>query len=361
MRIAVLACDDFSVLGGAERLVIDFSKALDADIVVPEYHDDIVQTYDQTVKRKFVSLQKKLPGEPMKQISGMRLFAKTILDYDFFISTDDMSMRYLVHDVPHFAFFHTPRRAMYDMYYPFLAAQHGIRRLGYWFSLNLFKYFDRRFVHRHVTNIACNSHNVRNRIYKVYQRDAHVLYPPVHVDNYSHRPPEGYWLSVGRVDKWKRIPLQIEAFRSMPEKTLLVAGKIYPAMEHWVENSPGNVKFLGPCDEQRLVDLYSRCEGFITTAVDEDFGITPLEAMASGKPVVATKEGGYLETVVDGKTGILVSPDTESVISAVRTISPDSEVYAGDCIRQAKKFDYPIFEENIRRFVTHCASGYQTK
>ena len=354
MRTAILACDDFSVRGGAERLIIDFSRALGADIIVPSYNEDIVRTYDEKRKITFVSLGRDLPQEPLRQLAGMRLFSKANLDYDFFISTDDMSIRYLVHNVPHFSFFHTPRRAMYDMYYPFLSEQRGIGKIGYWGALNLFKFFDRRFVKKYVKNIVCNSHNVRNRIYKVYQRDARVLYPPVHVGDYSCKSSEGYWLSVGRVDKWKRIPLQVEAFRQMADKTLLIVGQIYPALRSVVENAPENVKFLGPCNESRLIDLYARCEGFITTAIDEDFGITPLEAMASGKPVVATKEGGYLETVVDGYTGVLISPDIGSAVSAIRDVSKNSSAYTDECLKQAKKFDYPVFEKRINRYVADC-------
>ncbi len=207
---------------------------------------------------------------------------------------------------------------------------------------------------RYVENIACNSHNTRNRIYKVYQRDARVLYPPVHVGDYSCRSPEGYWLSVGRVDKWKRIPLQVEAFRQMPDKTLLVVGQVYPALRSMVENAPENVKFIGACEESRLIDLYSRCDGFITTAIDEDFGITPLEAMASGKPVVATKEGGYLETVADGYTGVLISPDIGSVVSAIREISNNPSAYTDECLKRAKMFDYSVFEKSIRNYVANC-------
>lgn len=246
----------------------------------------------------------------------------------------------------------TPRRALYDMYYPFLQESGSLGKIGYFGALNMFKYFDRRFVGKYVKNIACISHTVRNRIYKVYLRDAGVIYPPLHMDNYSVKPSEGYWLSVGRVDKWKRIPLQVEAFRQMPDKTLFIAGQIYEKMRPLVEQAPQNVKFLGSCDESRLIDLYARCEGFITTAIDEDFGITPLEAMASGKPVVATKEGGYLETVADGYTGLLTSPDVGSVVNAIREIASDPSVYTDECLKQAKKFDYKIFEKNINRYIT---------
>jgi glycosyltransferase involved in cell wall biosynthesis len=351
MKIGILACDDFSVRGGAERLIIDISNALGADIIVPSFNEDVVRTYDESIERKFVSLGKKLPPEPRRQLAGMKLFKHTSIDYDFVICIDDMSLRYLVHQTPHVYYMLTPRRALYDMYYPFLHESGIIGKIGYFGALNFFKYFDQRFVGKYVKDIACISHTVRNRIYKVYLRDAGVIYPPVHINNYCRKPSEGYWLSVGRVDKWKRIPLQVEAFRQMPDKTLLVVGQIYPALLSVVNNAPDNVKFLGPCEELRLNDLYARCEGFITTAIDEDFGITPLEAMASGKPVVATKEGGYLETVADGYTGILTSPDVGSIVTAIHEISKGHTKYGDECMKQAMKFDYSVFKKQIIQYV----------
>ena len=162
---------------------------------------------------------------------------------------------------------------------------------------------------------------------------------------------KGYWLSVGRIDKWKRIELQIEAFRKMPDKKLFIVGKIYPQYEEVVKNAPNNVSFITNVNESTLIGLYSECEGFITTAIDEDFGITPLEAMASGKPVVATKEGGYLETIIDGHTGILVSPDVDEIVQAVNKISEDPEQYKEACEAQARRFDYIVFKEKINKLV----------
>nr|WP_245249630.1 glycosyltransferase [Methanolinea mesophila] len=217
------------------------------------------------------------------------------------------------------------------------------------------KYLDRRFVNHHVKELACISHNVRNRIFKAYLRDARVLYPPVRTSLYRNREPEPFWLSVGRVDKWKRIELQIEAFRQIPERQLRVVGQVYPGYRDLVTNSPPNVEFLGNVKEDELRDLYSRCEGFVTTAIDEDFGYTPVEAMASGKPVVATKEGGYLETVIDGETGILVGPDPDEIEKAVRKISADPVSFADRSLQRAKRFDYDLFARQARMMVEESA------
>lgn len=354
MRIAILSCGDFSVIGGAERFTLDLARALDADIISPEFNEDIVKTYDKNRDINIISLNKKLPPEPLKQIFGMKLYKNLKLNYDFYISTDDMSVRYLKHDVPHLYYILTPRRAMYDMYYCLLNDHQGLRKLFYSTGLSTFRVYDRYFIKKHIKNIACISHNVRNRIFKTYQRDATVIYPSIRTELFKYKPAENYWLSVGRVDKWKRIELQVEAFRKLEDKRLYVVGTIYPEYKNIVKNAPDNVNFLGNVNEKELIDLCSKCEGFITTAIDEDFGITPIEAMASGKSVVATKEGGYLETVVDGYTGILVSPDVDEISEAIKYISKNPEQYKEACEERAKMFDYQSFKKKIIKTVEEC-------
>jgi glycosyltransferase involved in cell wall biosynthesis len=283
------------------------------------------------------------------------LYKGLSLDYDLVICTDDMAVRYLVNEVPHIYYMLTPRRALYDMYYPVLEQYGPLKRIGYWGALNIAKSMDRRFVRHHVKHFACISHTVRNRIFKVYQREAEVIYPCVHTGRYRWSPGEGYWLSAGRVDKWKRVELQVEAFRRMPERTLLIAGSIYPAYRDMVSCAPPNVRFLGNVDEEGLIDLYARSEGFLTTAIDEDFGITPVEAMASGKPVIATKEGGYLETVIEGYTGLLISPDVDAIRQAVEEVSADPVRYREACQNRARMFDYRIFRDSLKDLVEMCA------
>lgn len=351
MRIAILSSYEFSVLGGAERLILDLARALDAEVVVPSYNTGVVSHYDPRGDIPVRSLHHPLPEEPARQIAGMRLFRNASLEYDFYVCIDDIAARYLAHPVPHLYYMLTPRRALYDMYYQALAEKSLLQRLAYIPGLALARTADRHFVEKHVKNLACISHTVRNRIQKVYMRDARVLYPPVHTDHFTWRPSEGYWLSLGRVDKWKRVHLQVRAFSTMPEKTLVVVGRVYPGFENLVKNAPPNVVFRHAQSEEEMRDLYSRCEGFVTTAVDEDFGITPLEAMASGKPVVAVREGGYQETVVDGICGRLVAPDARDIREAVLEISAQPDAFRDACQARAALFDFREFSRRAREIV----------
>ncbi|MDD1724008.1 MAG: glycosyltransferase [Methanospirillum sp.] len=357
MKIAVLTCRDFRIPGGAERMEIDMAIALDATIVCLSVDPDFMEIYPLSRKVTFHPLHRALPGEPFRQLLGMHLFRHLNLPYDFFIVMDDMALRYLVHPVPHIYYLHTPRRVFYDMYYPAIRDYPFIKRTFMRIILSVFRYLDQRFVAGHVRTIACNSHNTRNRIWKAYQRDATVLYPPVHTELYENKGYKDYWLAVTRVDKWKRIELLIDTFRLLPDIPLIIAGKIYPRYRELARKAPDNITFLDSISDEELVSLYSLCRGFITTAIDEDFGITPVEAMASGKPVVAVREGGYQETVVDGYTGFLVAPDKDELARAISDIDRDPSRFAGEARRVAERFDYGIFREAFVSFVNTSAEN----
>jgi glycosyltransferase involved in cell wall biosynthesis len=162
---------------------------------------------------------------------------------------------------------------------------------------------------------------------------------------------------VNRIYPEKRIDLQFEVFRKLPEERLVVVGgyaegdhaaKYY---EKLVKNIPGNVDMRGEVSEEVLIDLYARCKGLICTAVDEDFGLTPIEAMASGKPVVAVNEGGFRETVVQGKTGLLVEANRDVLVRAIKEISKDPEHYKEACKKRAADFDTSIFLEKMKNAI----------
>ena len=114
---------------------------------------------------------------------------------------------------------------------------------------------------------------------------------------------------------------------------------------------------LGAVSEEELMDLYAKCKGQICTAQDEDFGLTPIEAMASGKTVVAVNEGGFKETVVHGKTGLLVEADRDELLKAVKEVAMDPERYKEACMERAMDFDTSIFQNKIKMARADHQSG----
>ena len=160
----------------------------------------------------------------------------------------------------------------------------------------------------------------------------------------------------------KRIGLQVEAFRRLPRERLVIAGGpgVGVDADTFIRSlkPPGNVTFLGEVDEPRLRELYATCRGFLATAQDEDFGMTPVEAMAAGKAVVAADEGGYRETVVHGETGWLVPPTPEAVAAAISAAPPERlEALRPRCEARAREFDASRFVEGMRARIERIAAA----
>jgi len=263
------------------------------------------------------------------------ILATKDMEEDVQVITDDWSLYNADLSKPHLYYLTTPRRSLYDMKEH---ASPGIK-----FISPLLVNRDQAMMKK-VENIACISNTVRDRITRYYNRHSDVIYPCVHCEDYEWKEPHNYWLSVQRVDKWKRVELQLEAFSEMPDKWLIVVGPVYPRYQHLVEEAPDNVSFYGNIKEHALKKLYSHSKGVLCTSINEDFGIVPLEAMASGKPVVAVDEGGYRETVVDMITGCLVDADKYGIKEGIE----DCPNYPEMCIEQAMKFDFPVFKDQLQ-------------
>ncbi len=166
----------------------------------------------------------------------------------------------------------------------------------------------------------------------------------------------------------KRIHLQFDVFRRLPEERLVVAGG-WARGDHsapYVKtlHPPDNVHLLGEVSEDALADLYAKCRGLIATAVDEDFGLTPVEAMAAGKAVLATDEGGYQETVLDGKTGWLLPDDSEAFVEKIQSLDDETLLaMRSQCEERAKLFDEERFVTRMGEIFADVAAngGWDSK
>lgn len=352
MRVAIFH-DYFGAIGGGERVVLALAKTLNADVITTD--TDAAAKLDNGVRVMSLGSTVKLP--PFKQISATRKFASADFsdDYDFFIFTGNWSHHAARRHHPNLWYCYTPVRAFYDLYGTFLSRQGFIPRQAFRGWVALHRRLDQRSVSR-VDNIVTISENVRQRIRTYYGRDAEVIYPPVDVSRYRFKEYGDFWLSANRLYPEKRIELQIETFRSLPGERLLIVGGYAegdhssPYAKKVRQNLPKNVEILGEIPEHELIDLYARCKGLLCTAEDEDFGLTPLEAMAAGKPVVAVNEGGFRETVA-ADTGMLVDADPEKIASAICAVSADPERYREACLARARLFDLSVFADRIRRVV----------
>lgn len=199
--------------------------------------------------------------------------------------------------------------------------------------------------------IIANSQTVQKRIKKYYKRDSTVIYPFVDIQSFSASDHvKNFYLIAGRMVPYKRNDIVVQAFNKLSDKTLIVAGAGYGLEELKTLASSSNIKFKGRVSDESLKQYFSTCRAFIFAA-EEDFGITPLEAMASGRPVIAYGVGGATETIVDGKTGIFFNAQTpEAVIDAINKFEK-KQFNQSDSVAQAKKFEKKQFIAKMKTYI----------
>lgn len=205
--------------------------------------------------------------------------------------------------------------------------------------------------------LIANSKEVAGRIKRFYKRDSTVIYPPVEIPKIdSAIKKENYYLIGGRVSRHKGHDIAIKAFTKL-DLPLKVFGGTFASygLDQFKKDAGDNVEFLGEVSEEEKWKLMKKAKGFIFPSEQEDFGIIPVEAMAAGTPVIALAQGGPLETIVEGTTGLFFNKRTpESLIDAVRKFEK-MKFSSEDCITQAKKFSKERFKKEILEFVNKHA------
>lgn len=198
-----------------------------------------------------------------------------------------------------------------------------------------------------------NSGEVKNRIKKFYRREAVVIYPPVDFarSHSSKNQPRSYFLAGGRLAKPKHIDLIIETFGKLGLPLKIFGKEFALSLDVLVSRYP-NVSLLGEVSDEDKYELMKNAKAYIFASEDEDFGITPVEAMSVGTPVIAYRSGGVLESVIDGKTGIFFDELTiKSLSKAVKRFNDLNHFKRNDSIEQAEKFSKERFKKEILAFV----------
>ena len=194
----------------------------------------------------------------------------------------------------HVCYCHTPMRYLWDLY-PAYAREWTTSRWKRALMApvaNYLRLWDFATAAR-VDEFVANSQNVQRRIWRCYRRESEVIYPPVAVDTFFWREPEDYYLIVSELAPYKRIDMAVRLFSKSGRK-LRVAG-LGPEHRKLKEMAAPNVEFCGRVSDSELRELYARCRAFLMPG-EEDFGITAVEALASGKAVIALGRGGALES-----------------------------------------------------------------
>ena len=196
-----------------------------------------------------------------------------------------------------------------------------------------------------------NSKHVAKRIQKYYRRDSKVVYPPVDTGRFkTQKYHEDYFLIVSTLTPYKKIDQAIRLFNKINKKLVVIGdGSARGALESLANK---NVDFLGFLSDKEVTEYIQNCQAFIFPG-EEDFGITPIEAMACGKPVLAYRKGGLLETVKEGETGEFFNEHTvESMEDALGRLLLNYKFYKPTEIRKhAEKFSEKKFKDHMEKVI----------
>lgn len=358
MRIA-LVHEWLTNVAGSERVLISLHELYpEAPIYTSVYEpDEFPDLAGADVRTSFLQrfpwARSKHQAFPLLRTVAFERF--DLSGYDVVISSSHAEAKGVITspETLHVCYCYTPIRYYWSGYHHYLenprfGALNPIVRAVMPYMTNYLRLWDRCAADRVDVFVAISNH-VAARIRKYYRREAHVIYPPVNTSWLSISPSvDDYFLMVGRLIPYKRADIVVEAFNRLG-LPLKIAGT-GSEMDSLRETARPHIEFLGRVSDDELMELYSRCQALVFPQ-EEDFGIVPLEAMAAGRPVIAYRGGGALETVLEGETGIFFdSQDADSLLEAVASF--DAGDFEPERARsQAMRFDVEVYKENMRVFV----------
>lgn len=329
---------------GGEKVIEQLCKIFpDADVFTHVYDKDAVskEISSHRVTTSFIS---KLPAAKKRYKSYLPLMPMALeqLDlrgYDLVISSESGPSKGIIPppEAVHICYCHSPMRYIWNMYSDYREKAGIVTRVMMPPLSHYIRMWDAISASR-VHHFVANSRSVGARINTYYNRPSTVIYPPVAVDAFRPVPAselEDFYLMVGELVPYKRADLAVEAFNRLGLKLVVIGGGEWLAQLR--ERAGSNVLFLGPQPFEKLQWYYARCRALIFPG-EEDFGIVPVEAMASGRPVIAFNRGGATETVVEGATGTFFSEQTVEAI----------EDAVARCARM--RFDSSAIAHSVRRF-----------
>ncbi len=362
MKIA-LVHDYLIRLGGAERVFLSLKK------IFPQA-ETFTLLYDKKKMGKYFSGNRVntsfLQGFPRfwrKRHKYLLPFLPTapesidLRDFDLVISSSSSFIKGVITRPKsiHICYCHSPMRFGWDAYANYVKQQRKgiLTNLAIRLMMHYIRLWDRSAAKR-VDYFIANSKATAQRIKKYYGKKSKVIYPPVDLGEEAlennNLSGKDYFLIVSQLTPYKRIDLAVDAFNKL-ELPLVVIGQ-GPERKNLEKMARKNIKFLGWQSDETTKKYFRNCRAFIFPGED-DFGIAPVEAMSYGKPVLAYRKGGAIETIIEGVTGeFFDDPATESLADGIRRLLINVNSYNPILIRKrAEKFSSERFEMEIKEFV----------
>jgi glycosyltransferase involved in cell wall biosynthesis len=323
-----------------------FTHVYDRRVVSPIIHRHVVKT----------TMIDKLPFSrrlyknylPLMPIALEQL---DLRDYDLVISSESGPAKGVLTrpDAIHICYCHTPMRYIWNMYLDYRQSVSPLLRPFMTLIAASLRQSDQCSANR-VDLFVANSNNIRRQIRKYYGREAVVVHPPVDVDAF-HRTGEksaDFYLAVGQLVRYKRMDLAIEACNQLKRRLIIIGeGEEAKALK---KIAGPTISFLGRQDFAEIRNHYAWCKALLFPG-EEDFGIVPVEAMASGKPVIAWRRGGALETVIAGQTGLFFDrPTADSLARTILDFEAVEDSFDPELISlHARKFSKETFKQRLSR------------
>ena len=299
----------------------------------------------------------------LQKIGGVRHYQKMLplmpyalesfdlTGYDLIISVEAGPAKGIIPGpgATHICYCNSPMRYIWDLYPQYRASAGPLTRAVMSLTAPSLRQWDVTTSHR-VDHFIANSAYVARRIERYYRRTAHVVHPPVDLPRFKPATDVGdYYLCAGQITPYKKVELAVEACTRMGRRLVVIGSGVSPALRRLAGPT---VEFLGPVDDATMVHHFAHCKALLYPGI-EDFGIVPLEVMASGRPVIAFAQGGALETIVDGRTGMFFDEQsTDGMVAAIErfesTWTPvDAEVMQA----HARGFDTGVFKARMAELI----------
>lgn len=363
LKVAIVA-DWLTNIGGAEKVIYELHKLFPtAPIFTSVFNKEKAGLFSGLdIRTSFIQ---KLPGAKNHHQWYLPLMPYAfeqmdLNDYDIVISSSHSCAKGVITkpNTLHITYCHSPMRYAWDNFHTYIKEYTGNKFTAKLAStlMHRIRIWDRISADRADAYIA-NSKHIQKRIKKYYGKTSKVIYPMLDTESFkATSKKKNYYIAVGRLIPYKKFDLIVDAFNELNLPLIIVGTGV--AEKELKKKAGANITFTGHIVDFELKKLLREAKGLVFPQI-EDFGIVPLEAMASGTPVIAFNAGGAQETIINKETGLLF--DEQNIYSLKAAINQFEKIKwdTKKIVAQAKKFDTEVFKQSFTKFVEQTWEQWQ--